>query len=643
MIAPETIAQIKERTDIVSLIGESVRLQRRGRSFVGLCPFHKEKSPSFHVHPDRGFYHCFGCNESGSAIDFAMKTSGLDFVEAVKMLADRLGIRIEERRESAADRQRKSERDELFEVMQLAATFYEQTLGLSPEAPEKARHPLAHYAAAELDRRRLPSPAAGTEEARLLLDVAQAFRLGYAPPHWDGLSAFLKQQGVSPLIGERAGLLVAGPRGHYDRFRHRLMFAVMDTLGRVVAFSGRALPPPDKDELARHAPSGPSYDKDDAAKYINSPESPIYTKGEQLFGLHQARAGIRQAGFAILVEGNFDVFSLHARGIVNAVAPLGTAFTPEQAKLLKRFAPSVVIAFDGDAAGRKATRAARMPCRTGALEAKVAVLPDGVDPDDLVQKKGPPALLALVKDARGMLDHLIQDALEGEGFLGASLAERVARVKAVAKLLSEEDDPNLRLMAKRYADQLSSKLVVGGQSPTDVLQLERLVGRALSEGPTSHGSSPSQGERERARSTLDRRSLEIFGAILDFPDLLADPEVNEMLSVANGDLALGIAAARQLAGLGPTSASRIEDFLAALPSSIQKFAAGRAAAPAFDDVGVARVILLENLKKLTDSVGLGDTARDVDAMQRSPSTLDAEIEERLRQVQERARRRRGID
>ena len=643
MIAPETIAQIKERTDIVSLIGESVRLQRRGRSFVGLCPFHKEKSPSFHVHPDRGFYHCFGCSESGSAIDFAMKTSGLDFVEAVKMLADRLGIRIEERRENAADRQRKSERDELYEVMQLAATFYEQSLGLSPEAPAKSRHPLASYAAAELGRRRLASPAAGTEEARQLLDVAQAFRLGYAPAHWDGLSAFLKQQGISPLIGERAGLLVAGPRGHYDRFRHRLMFAVMDTLGRVVAFSGRSLPVPTKDELARHAPSGPSYDKDEAAKYINSPESPIYTKGEQLFGLHQGRAGIRQAGYAILVEGNFDVFSLHARGIVNAVAPLGTAFTPEQAKLLKRFAPSVVIAFDGDAAGRKATRAARTPCRTGALEAKVAVLPDGIDPDDLVQKKGAAALLALVKDARGMLDHLIQDALEGEGFLGASLAERVARVKAVAKLLSEEDDPNLRLMAKRYADQLSSKLVVGGQSPGDVLQLERLVGHALSEGPASRGSTSTQAERGAPRHTLDRVSLEIFGAILDFPDLLADPGVNELLSAARGELALGIAAVRQHLDTRGSTASRIEDFLAALPSSIQKFAAGRAAAPAFDDAAVARVILLENLKKLTDSVGLHDTARDVDTLQRSPSALDAESEELLRQVRDRALKRRGID
>lgn len=643
MIAPETIAQVKERTDIVSLVGESVRLQRRGRSFVGLCPFHKEKSPSFHVHPDRGFYHCFGCSESGSAIDFVMKTSGLDFVEAVKMLADRAGIPIQETR-SAADRAKKSERDELYEVMQLAATYYEQTLGLGTEgAPTRGAHALARYAVQELARRRLPSPTAHTEDSSRLLHIAQAFRLGYAPPGWDGLATFLRQQGVSPLVAERAGLLVAGQRGHYDRFRNRLMFAVMDTLGRVVAFSGRALPAPTKEELSKHAPNAPSYDKDEPAKYINSPESPIYTKGEQLFGLHQARAGIRQKGHAILVEGNFDVFSLHARGIDNAVAPLGTAFTGEQAKLLKRFAPTVVIAFDGDAAGRKATRAARVPCRTGGLDAKVAVLPNGVDPDDFVQKKGPEALLAIVKDARGMLDHLIEDALEGEGFLGASLAERVARVRAVASLLADEDDPNLRLMAKRYADQLSAKLVIGGQSPTDVLQLERLVGQALSHGASGRGSTAPQEAAEAARSALDRRSLEIFGAALDFPELLNDPAVIEKLGVAQGDLALAIAAVRQFHGGRASVASHIEDFLAALPSSIQKFAAGRMAAPAFEDGGVARANLLENLKQLAISLGRRDDARDVNALQRSPSTLDAESEERLRQVLERARRRHGID
>ena len=385
MIAPETITLVKERTDIVALIGETVRLIRSGRSFKGLCPFHKEKSGSFYVHPDRGFYHCFGCAESGSAIDFVMKTNGLDFREAVVMLAERAGIHVEE--SQAKDPRAgevKRDKDELYAVNNLAATFFERELRLSKTHTSESGHPLAHYALDELARRGMPDLGTEGPDATRWMDCAQAFRLGYAPPGWDGLANFLRQQGISPLVAERAGLLVPRERGsgHYDRFRHRLMFAVIDSLGRVVAFSGRALTPPSDGELP---PGSPTYGGEPPAKYINSPESPIYKKGDQLFGLFQAKLALRNRGQAILVEGNFDVVSLHARGIDTAVAPLGTAFTNEQAKLLKRFSPKVVVLFDGDNAGRKATRAARAPCREGGLEARVARLPLGVDPDDLVR------------------------------------------------------------------------------------------------------------------------------------------------------------------------------------------------------------------------------------------------------------------
>jgi DNA primase len=420
VISPDTLARIKERTDIVALIGETVRLTRRGRSFVGLCPFHKEKSPSFHVHPERGFFHCFGCQESGSAIDFVMKTNGLDFLEAVRMLADRSGIVLEESVNAEASRAQKSEKDELYAVMMLAATYYERCLGLAGASALGGRaHPLAGYALRELDKRGMPSPGSQGPEAEHWQKAAAAFRLGYAPPGWDGLARFLREQGISAGVGERAGLLVAGQRGHYDRFRHRLMFAVVDALGRVIAFSGRALAAPDPEELKRHEPSAPSYDGEPPAKYINSPESPIYKKGEQLFGLFQAKAALRQRQEALLVEGNFDVVTLHAAGIEHAIAPLGTAFTAEQAKLIKRFAPSVVVLFDGDAAGKKATRAARIPCREGGLDARVATLPAGMDPDELVRTQGAAALLARLKEAKGMLEHLIQDALDDDRFQGA--------------------------------------------------------------------------------------------------------------------------------------------------------------------------------------------------------------------------------
>ncbi len=655
MLSPDSIARVKERTDIVALIGETVRLQRRGRSFLGLCPFHKEKSPSFHVHPERGFYHCFGCGESGSGIDFAMKTNGLDFVEAVRMLAERAGIALEETRGDAAKaRELRSERDELFSITQLAATYYERMLGLSSEEDasrtRSTRHPSAHHALSELGRRGMPDLTSGTEDALRWRTVLAAFRVGYAPPSWDGLAKFLEQQGASLALAERVGLLVAGQRGRYDRFRHRLMFAVVDVLGRVVAFSGRALPAPSTDELARLGPSTPSYDGEPPAKYINSPESPIYTKGEHLFGIHQAKQAIRTRGEGVLVEGNFDVVSLHARGIDHVVAPLGTAFTPEQAKLLKRFAPTAVLLFDGDAAGRKATRAARVPCREGGLDAKVATLPRGVDPDDFVRTRGAAALLAVLKDARGLLEYLIQEALDGEGFAGASLAERVARVRAVAKLLSEENDPSLRLMAKRFADQLSSKVVVGDASIDDLRELERTVERALSSPAATparrEGYDDEAGVTGRVESADERVARNVIGALLDFPELLLDEAVANGLEALEADAALAAVAVQRMlrrgADVPAIGRGDVADFLATLPRSIQKFAAGRLASPNFENAADAKAELLENTTKLRSLRWQRENKMARGVLERTPSSLDDESAALLRDIEERARRKRGL-
>jgi DNA primase len=634
VIAPETIRTIKERTDLVALIGESIRLQRRGRSYVGLCPFHKEKSPSFHVHAERRFYHCFGCGESGSAIDFVMKTSGLDFREAAVMLAERAGIAIEEVGSTEARRD-KSERDELYAVNQLAASFWERQLSLT-RAGSGVGHPLRAHALAELEKRGMPPLGTDTPEARRWLDTLQAFRVGYAPPGWDGLAGFLREQGVSPLVAERAGLLVPRQgqgRGHYDRFRHRLMFAVVDPLGRVVAFSGRALAPPTRAELERLGPGAPSYDGEAPAKYINSPESPIYTKGEHLFGLHQAKQALRARGEAVLVEGNFDVVSLHARGVDHAIAPLGTAFTPDQAKLLKRFAPRVNLLFDGDAAGRKATRAAREPCRLAGLEARVTVLPEGRDPDELVRHEGPEALLTRLRAGRGLLEHLIDEALTGRGFDDATLAERVKRIRDVVALLSEEDDPNIRSMAKLYADQLSKKLVLGGQAPADLHELERMVEGAFSSARRRGADAPPAVRTPPAPRGARALELPILGAILDVPDLLRDPAVLEALRVLEGDAALAVAAVRRHL-LQATSDA--EEFLATLPESIQAFASGRLASPTFEEAAEAKAEVLDNAHKLR---GLGERREKSEAIEKlAGSTLDEESRELLRALSERARR-----
>ncbi|WP_437555131.1 DNA primase [Sorangium sp. So ce367] len=631
MISPETIALVKERTDLVALIGESVRLARRGHSFTGLCPFHKEKTPSFHVSPNRGFYHCFGCKETGSAIDFVMKLEGRTFAEAVRALAERAGIEVAEslteaeRREAQAARRSK---DDLYAVNHLAATFFEHSLRGGPGG---APHPLARHAHEELERRGLPLRD-GDGATDPIADALQAFRIGYAPFGWDGLSTYLRQQGVSPVLAERVGLLVprSSGSGHYDRFRHRLMFAVTDVMGRVIAFSGRALPDPSPSELSSLGLTGPAPQADGApAKYINSPESPIYTKGEHLFGLHQARQAIRQRGEAILVEGNFDVVALHARGIGQAIAPLGTAFTPGQAKLIKRFAPAVILLFDGDAAGKKATRAARAPCREAGLSARVAVLPSGVDPDDLARKHGPEAIARIVKAARGLLEHLIDEALDGDSFGGSSLPEQLARVRAVTTLLAEEDDPNLRMMAKLYADRLSSKLVIGGRSPDDLRQLERVVEESLSRPrsqPTREvipsGQTTETWERARSRAQIQEVSLEILGAILDFPELLADDDLQTALECLEGDVALAIVAARHNFTFEMGLAA--SEFLAQVPAPIHSFAAGRLVSPVFEAASTAKATLLENSQKLSRQALARQKAAVVSQLQKSAVDADAE-------------------
>jgi DNA primase len=638
MISPETISLIRDRTDLASLIGETVRLTRKGRSFSGLCPFHKEKTPSFTVNAERGFFHCFGCKESGSAVDFMMKLHGLTFPEAIRDLAERAGIAIEENQSSAQVREANAARrakDDLYAVNALAAAYFERSMQDGPGG-----HPLAHYARAELLRRGL---ATGSPEGAVA-DALQAFRVGYAPLAWDGLALYLKQQGVSPLAAERVGLLV--PRstktGHYDRFRHRLMFAVLDVMGRVVAFSGRALPDPTPEELG---PNGPTLDPDNKpAKYMNSPESSIYTKGDHLFGLYQARQALRAEGEAILVEGNFDVVALHARGLRNAVAPLGTAFTDVQAKLLKRFSPKVIVLFDGDAAGKKATRAARSACREGGLEARVATLPEGSDPDDFTRQEGVEAMRRVIQGAPGMLEHFIDDALESSAFGGAALSEQLARIRAVAALLTEENDPSLREMAKHYADRLSSKLVVLGKSPTDLRQLERLMEHATQGGPRRSDAREAHElprDRARSRERVAEIALAVVGAVLDFPVLLEDSDVEVALGTLEGDAALTIAALRR------STACQKEiwgsEFLAQIPPAIHAFGAGRLASPAFDVLSEAKTELLENAGKLKRLMLRRENAFVVDQLHRAGALGDATSEnDLLREVQRRSREKLGL-
>ncbi len=633
MIGQETIDRVRRETKVVELIGETVRLQRRGRSFTGLCPFHKEKTPSFHVNAERGFYHCFGCHASGDAIKFVQETEGLDFVEAVRALAERAGIDVIEN-ESDAERKQQAEQrrrqQELYDIGDRAAEYFERML---------REHPLSDHARAELARRGL-TPEAPTDA---IADALQAFRIGYAPYGWDGLVRFLKESGLSARAAETVGLLA--PRktgsGHYDRFRHRLMFAVIDVQGRVVAFSGRALDEPSPDELrAKGIESMGSSATEPPAKYVNSPESPVYRKREAVFGLYQSRQALRTGQPCLIVEGNFDVVSLHARGIRNVVAPLGTAFTLEQAKQIRRFTGEVVVMFDGDSAGKRATNAAREPCQQAELTAKVVTLPIGKDPDDFVREQGAAAVERLTKNAQGILEYLIDIALP-ESLQSEGVEARAKRVNYVKKLLGEEKDPLARRFGLDFANKLVAQRLGVGGGREEGITLETLERALSSAAQRPTGNQPSLPPPHRARSR-DRRQelgLEVLGALLDFPELGDDPTWVAAAGLLDGDIALAFAAVRQ--GIHEGRLENPEDVLAKLSPPIHPFALARLAAPRHERLEDARVELVDNVKKL-QSLELkrekSEVTEELEALQRIG---DAKQEDALlQQIYEKARRAR---
>ncbi|MBI5536939.1 MAG: DNA primase [Deltaproteobacteria bacterium] len=620
MISADTIAKVRDHADIAAVVGETVKLTRRGRSMVGLCPFHKEKTPSFHVNPERGFFYCFGCHEKGDSIGFVMKTEGLSFVEAVCSLADRLGIEIvEDDSHHRGHGSPQHANQDLYDVSSLAAAFYEKQL---------REHPASRVAREELARRGL-RPSSPTDS---IADALQAFRIGYAPPAWDALAAHLKEQGVSPLAGERAGLLVPrkGQSGHYDRFRNRLMFAVIDVQGRVVAFSGRVLADPETGQIDK-----------ETGKYINSPESPIYRKGDVMFGLFQARQAIRQQEQAILVEGNFDTVALHARGIRNVVAPLGTAFTSAQARQLKRFTPRAVILFDGDAAGKEATRKAREPCREAGLDARVAVLPEGKDPDDFVREKGAEALGQVVAGARGMLEFLIDVELDRE-FAVLDSHDRAARVQAVAELIKSEDDPAVRALAVQYADSAASRLAIQMNmvNETTFRALWNVVKRSGMRPMEQGARQPLDPDRVRSETAPDKIPLEMLGCVIDCPEILEDPQVESAVALLEGEIALAIGLARNLRG---ANAAIAESFVARVPATIQDFAARRLSKPRHEEAGAALFEFLQNAQKMKRQGLVRDKQNVMQQLDRAGSEGDALLEDQLlREAEQKAREKHGL-
>jgi DNA primase len=362
----------------VDVVSHYLTLRKQGQNYVGLCPFHQEKTPSFVVSPSKQLFHCFGCGAGGDVFGFVMKTDSLSFPEAVRVLGERAGISIAPS-SPVEDPEETSSKELLLEIHQQTVAYYHDLL---------LNHPGARAARVYLQKRGVQA------------DTVKNFMLGYALPLWDGLLKHLQGHGWTPDQIEKAGLAILRQdgAGHYDRFRDRLLFPIRNLRGKVIAFGGRILP-------SSHAEGGP-----EAAlpKYMNSPETALYTKGQHLFALDKARGAASQAGSVVIVEGYLDALAAHQAGIQNVVATLGTALTPEHLHLIRRFTRKVILVFDPDLAGvRAALRTVDLFISSG-VHAQVAMLPEGEDPDSFIQKHGAVAFKELLSRPVGLLDFALQ-------------------------------------------------------------------------------------------------------------------------------------------------------------------------------------------------------------------------------------------
>jgi DNA primase len=476
---PRTIEAVKERADIVDVVGEHVVLKKKGREFVGLCPFHEDRSPSMTVSPAKQFYYCFSCGAGGNAIKFLMELQRQSFSDVVLELARRYQLPIEtlDGPQQERLRQQLSRREQLHRVLTLAAGFFRSQL----------RSPAGAAALAYLKGER------GLQEPTI-----EAFELGYAPHQWDGLLTHLQQvEQLAPELLEAAGLVVPrkGGDGFYDRFRHRIMVPIKDRQGRVIGFGGRSL---DGGE----------------PKYLNSPETEIFEKGKHLFGLDRAAAAIRKDDRAVVVEGYFDVIALHAAGIDNAVAALGTALSREQITQLCRCCDSkrLILNFDADGAGVRAAQRAigevEQLALQGQLELRVLHLPSGKDPDEYLREHGAGDYRSLLDQAPLWLDWQIEQVLAGRDLSRADQFQQA--VGGLVELLGKLPASAVR---SRYLQQVAERLS-GGQARL-ALQLEEDL-RQQVRGQRWHGRS-SRWEQPGEAGVRERAEAEILRLYLHCP------------------------------------------------------------------------------------------------------------------------------
>ena len=506
MIPDDMVEEVRAAADIVDVIGEFVQLKKAGREYTANCPFHEERTPSFYVVPAKGFYKCFGCGKSGDVFSFVMERQGLDFVEAVKHVAGRAGVQV---REVKRSQEEEDPIRPLYEINGFARDWF---------------------------RRQLEDVTVGAAAREYLegrgisADVCERYGLGFAPDEWRALREAAAKHGLEEELMLEVGLLGSSERSRepYDRFRGRIMFTIESRSGRVIAFGGRIL----------------EGDTKDAPKYLNSPETPIYHKGSNLYGLSWARHSIRREESALVVEGYMDVVSLAAHGFENVVAPLGTALTPEQAKLLSRYTKRVLLLFDSDAAGIRATFKAGDTLLEAGLHPAVVTLPPGEDPDTLVRSEGREGLEQYLDQAVDVLDRKLQILDEKDYF--SSIERTRSAVDRLLPTIRAASDPALRdIYVAKVADrtgvrretlEAEMKRAASGSAPTRVatppsvpriaahrvpkLGAERILLLLMTKNPDFVERA---GEHVGAGDFVDVAYRTIFQALLDDPELRAPP------------------------------------------------------------------------------------------------------------------------
>jgi DNA primase len=519
-IAQETVEQVAAASDIVAVVSSYFPLKRAGTEFRAICPFHQEKTPSFYVNPSKQSYYCHGCGAGGAVFQFLMQYENIDFPEAVRRLASRAGIAIIEAELSAEEETKQSLRKRLLRLhFEVTAWFHSNLL----------RTKAAAHARAYLKNRGIN------------IETAKRWQIGYAPNTWDSLvhwaaaAGFVKEELIeSGLVKLREE---ENPRSRpYDRFRDRLMFPIHNDFGEVVAFSGRILDPKAK-----------------GGKYVNSPETPLFSKGNLLFGLHQSKRFLANARQAIVLEGQLDLITTFEAGIQNVVAPQGTALTARQAALLHRFADEVVLFFDADAAGQKAAERALEVLFGAGLQVKIGQMPAGEDPDSLIRKSGTDAFRARVESAEDFFDFQINRNLSAAE--SKTTAGRVAFARKMSQFISVVPDVVVR-------DTLISRLAVRLAIPRETLQ--QMVHSSAKQ---SQGHSQAE-ELAAPQTPMPRHDLAVIcKAALIVPDLLREIRRQPWKSILQHVDGAELISKIFESALEPGEPASIASFFAALPKS----------------------------------------------------------------------------